>query len=81
MAGMKYNRYLITGISLLTILLLFLFAGVVSETESEMLRANGIDASERGYGAILLGIGLPLILTMIYIFARNRKGEPMKNEK
>lgn len=77
MVGMKYNWYLIGGVTLLTILLLFLFAGAVAE-DKDMLKANGINTSEHGYGSILLGIGLPLILATIYVFARNRKDKPMK---
>ncbi len=78
---MKYNRYLITGITLLTILLLFLFSGAVSETETELFKTNRFDASENGYSALLVGIGLPLILAMLYVFTRVKKEETLENEK
>ncbi|WP_406670173.1 hypothetical protein V7O67_12790 [Methanolobus sp. ZRKC4] len=81
MVGMKYNRYLIAGITLVTILLLFIFSGAVTETETELFKTNGFDAAEHGYSMLLLGIGLPLLLATIFIFTRMRKGEPLQKQK
>ncbi len=75
---MKYNLYLLAGITLLTILLLIMFSGMVSETETKIFEVNGSDSSEYGYTALLLGIGLPLILAILYVFARTRKGNPVE---
>lgn len=74
MVGMKYNRYLIAGITLVTILLLFAFSGAVSETKTELFKTNGFDAAEHGYSILLLGIGLPLLLAIVFVFTRRRKG-------
>ncbi len=74
MVGMKYNRYLIAGITVLTIMLLILFSGAVSETNTRIFSVGDLDMAEYGYGALLLGIGLPLILAAIYFFARMRIG-------
>lgn len=71
---MKYSRYLIAGITLVTILLLFVFSGAVSETETGLLKTNGFDAAEYGYSILLLGIGFPLLMAFIFVFTRRRKG-------
>ncbi|WP_321430779.1 hypothetical protein [uncultured Methanolobus sp.] len=70
---MKYNRYLIVGITLLTVLFLFMFSGAVSETDTELFSANGLSASHSGFGIILLGIGLPLLLAAVYVAFRMKK--------
>jgi hypothetical protein len=70
---MKYNRYLIVGITLLTVLFLFMFSGAVSETDTELFSANGLSASHNGFGIILLGIGLPLLLAAVYVAFRMKK--------
>lgn len=81
MVGMKYNRYLIAGITLVTILLLLIFSGAVSETEKELFKTNGFDAAEHGYSKLLLGIGLPLLLATFLIFTKKRKGESLQKQK
>ena len=72
---MKYNRYLIAGITLLTILLLFLFSGTVSETETGLLGLDGLNSSQHGYNTLLLGIGLPFVLAILYIATGAKKGK------
>ncbi|WP_342304470.1 hypothetical protein [Methanolobus sp. ZRKC5] len=66
---------------MVTILLLFIFSGAVTETETELFKTNGFDAAEHGYSMLLLGIGLPLLLATIFIFTRMRKGEPLQKQK
>ncbi|WMW21047.1 hypothetical protein RE476_06400 [Methanolobus mangrovi] len=72
---MKYNRYLIVGITLLTILLLFLFTGAVSQTETELFGLDGLDSYQHGYSTLLLGIGLPLVLAILYLFTSTKKSK------
>ncbi|ETA68979.1 MAG: hypothetical protein PWQ51_808 [Methanolobus sp.] len=73
MVGMKYNRYLIIGITLLTVLFLFIFSGAVSVTDTELFNVNGFDAGENGFEVLVLGIGLPLLLAAIYVVFRSKK--------
>ncbi|MDG6243490.1 MAG: hypothetical protein QCH31_03730 [Methanolobus sp.] len=77
---MKYNRYLIIGITLLTIMLLFLFSGVVSETGNELLGTKALDQIQYGHGKLLIGIGLPLVFAAIYIFYRSRGDKNTKDK-
>jgi hypothetical protein len=70
---MKYNRYLIIGITLLTVLFLFIFSGAVSETEINLFHSNGSNASENGFEIFILGIGLPLLLAAIYIVFKSKQ--------
>jgi hypothetical protein len=73
MVGMKYNRYLIIGITLLTVLFLFIFSGAVSVTDTELFNVNGFNAGENGVEVLVLGIGLPLLLAAIYVVFRSKK--------
>ncbi|MDI3486837.1 MAG: hypothetical protein PWQ50_2057 [Methanolobus sp.] len=73
MVGMKYNRYLIIGITLLTVLFLFIFSGAVSVTDTELFNVNGFNAGENGVEVLVLGIGLPLLLAAIYVIFRSKK--------
>ncbi|WP_407356998.1 hypothetical protein [Methanolobus sp. WCC5] len=77
---MKYNRYLVIGITLLTIMLLFLFSGVVSETGSELFGLNALDQTQYGHGKLLMGIGLPLVFAAIYVLYRSRSDKNSKNK-
>jgi hypothetical protein len=73
MVGMKYNRYLVVGITLLTVLFLFIFSGAVSETDAGLFGIDGFNTAEHGLGVLMLGIGLPLLLAAIYIAFRAKK--------
>ncbi len=73
MVGMKYNIFLILGITLLTVLFLFIFSGAVSETNTDLFHVNGFNTGENGLGILFLGIGLPLLLAAIYIAFRMKK--------
>ena len=70
---MKYSRYLIAGIILVTVLLLFVFSGAFSENKTELFKSNGFDVAEDGYNILLLGIGLPLLLAIIFVFIRRKR--------
>ncbi|MBP1909910.1 hypothetical protein [Methanolobus bombayensis] len=70
---MKYNRYLIVGITLLTVLFLFMFSGAVSETETNLFSANGFNVEEDGYGVLLIGMVVPLVFALIYVASRMKK--------
>ncbi|SFM61673.1 hypothetical protein [Methanolobus profundi] len=74
---MKYKIFLVAGITILTVMLLFLFSGAVAGNEAGLLADNGIATSEHGYGTLLLGIGIPLIIATLYVVARSKKSGPL----
>ncbi|WMW25539.1 hypothetical protein RE474_02120 [Methanolobus sediminis] len=78
MVGMKYNRYLILGITLLTVLFLFIFSGAVSVTDNELFIVDGFNAAENGLEILILGIGIPLLLAAVYVAFRAKKEKSHK---
>ncbi|SDF28688.1 hypothetical protein SAMN04488589_0235 [Methanolobus vulcani] len=81
MVGMKYNRYLIVGITLLTVLFLFMFSGAVTKTDTSLFHVNGFDASDDGFEVLLLGIGFPLLLAAIYVVFRTKKDNSQQSKQ
>jgi hypothetical protein len=50
-----------------------MFSGAVSETDTELFSSNGLSSSHNGFGILLLGIGLPLLLAAVYVAFRMKK--------
>ncbi|WP_406661061.1 hypothetical protein V7O66_00625 [Methanolobus sp. ZRKC3] len=71
---MKYNRYLIGGIAVITLLLLFMFAGAVSGPTDGYISSICNHYAEIGIPTFIVGMMVPLILAGIYMYFKSGKG-------
>ena len=67
---MKYNRYLIIGVIILTLLLIFLFAGAISGPGSEYAGSISNNYLRLESLTVMIGLLVPLIMAGLYIYIR-----------
>ncbi len=74
-SSMKYNKYLIAGVILITVALMFLFAGMASVPMADY--TNNIAENETLFenGTIAIGIITPAILAVLYLYFKPTKKE------
>lgn len=73
----RYNRYLIVGLILLTAIVVALAAEayVVSHPLSNHIPSRTLNDIETGYISVIIGILLPPVAAGLYIRAKQKKNE------
>ncbi|MDK2834846.1 MAG: hypothetical protein PWP63_1933 [Methanolobus sp.] len=73
----RYNRYLIIGLILLTAIVLLLAAEayVISHPLSDHIPSRSLNDVETGYISMIIGIFLPFVAARLYIKAKRKKKE------
>lgn len=77
MVHVRYNRYLMMGVILLTALFLILAAEAynIFHPLSNQIPSRSMDYIETSYGSIVVGILLPLTAAVLYVVARQKKNK------
>ncbi len=78
---MKYKIYLLAGVALLTVMVLLIFTGVVTEKSNAMFILKGLEPLYTSYDTLFLGIGLPLLLVIIYSRLKKKMRSKTKNKR
>lgn len=70
---MKYNRYLIAGVILITLTLMILFSGMMSGNMADF--TNNVNGHNDIFdtGIVVIGMLIPIILAVVYIYLKPAK--------
>ena len=70
---MKYNRYLIAGVILITLTLMILFSGMMSGHMADYANNGNGPNNIFDTGTVIIGMLIPIILAVAYIYFKPAK--------